>query len=143
MRRDVDDALVMWISLQREEDKDAIVLIADSTQALKRLGLLLRQVAQTGKRIDLGALEGFQLDRVGGLVIELKESVGFLDRSVSAVSKKEHPPRFCWARSSEAWHNTVDLVEALAASGVSGHQYLTDNIADAAEVRVSLREEFP
>ncbi len=83
---------MIWVSLQRERDTEAIVLVADSVEAVKSLQEIFLQVAQTGQRVELAAREGFELDRIRRLVIERNKAVGFLDRSVSLTAKKEHLP---------------------------------------------------
>lgn len=142
-RGEADDALMMWVSFQEERDKAAIVLVAEAVEALQRLGEQFLQVANSNESVDLGALEGFELDRVRALVLERNEGIGFLDRSVYVEAENERPPSFRWARSGDAWRDTVDRLNGLISAGGSGHQYLTDNTGDAAEVRVSFGEEFP
>lgn len=131
------------VSLQEESHKKAIVLVAESVKDVKRLRDLFLQVAQTGQRFELEAVEGFELESVRSLAIERNEAIGFLDRSVSVVRKKEHPPSFRWARSGDAWRNAADFLDTMISSGGPSHQYLTDHLSDAAEVRVSLGEDFP
>ncbi|HEV2755348.1 MAG TPA: hypothetical protein VG318_06180 [Actinomycetota bacterium] len=131
------------VSLQEESDKKAIVLVAESVEDVKRLRDLLLQIAQTGQRVELEALEGFELDRDRSLAVERNEAIGFLDTSVSLAGRKDALSRFRWARSGDAWRNAARLLETMISSGGPSHQYLTDNLGDAAEVRVSLGEESP
>lgn len=134
---------MIWVSLQREDEKKTIVFIADSSQDLERIRHVLKEVMSTDERIQLGDIKDFALDGLNGLTMERDERIGAFDRSVSVIEKNEHPPGFRWARSAEAWQHALELVDSLISSGGPGHQFLTDNSVDAAEVRVSLGEEFP
>jgi hypothetical protein len=122
-----------WIQVGRFDDfKGSDTLLIDCDQnGLQSLIDVLKDVGTRGEASTLGQCVGAVVH--GGISVAVERS----RKDVGLVAAQSRD--FLWQRSSEAWLEVVEKLEAMQRSG-PGHQYLSNAPADVLQIIVSVDE---
>jgi hypothetical protein len=112
-----------------------IILIARTVEACCWLQGVFRELAAGGSTRDLTAESEVRMASPQALqMVRLKDGP-----RVTLKRPDGDAGGFVWAATADGWRHLADLVQPLCGGG-AGHQYLTEDVDDAALIELSFEE---